>query len=128
VYQITDKIEKTANGYNFYFVNKHTISPTAKRLRVQLKDGEATKDFDIVSVPSDNMVEIKTDDLKADKIFVYGEQVDDFRSVNYEGLTTLNISATQELSKLIKKQQTIIETQQQQIDLLMKRIEALEKK
>jgi hypothetical protein len=52
---------------------------------------------------------------------VYGEEVNDFRTVDYEGLTTLNISATQELSNLIKKQQ-------QQIDLLMKRIEVLEKK
>lgn len=128
VYQITDKIEKTANGYNLHFANKHTISPAAKKLRVQLKDGEATKDFDIVSIPSDNVVEIKANDLKADKVFVYGEQVNDFRSVDYEGLTTLNISATQELSKVIKKQQAIIETQQQQIDQLLKRIEALEKK
>jgi len=34
-------------------------------------------------------------------VFVYGKIVDDFRAVDYEALTTLNISATQELLKRI---------------------------
>jgi hypothetical protein len=38
-------------------------------------------------------------------VFVYGEEVDDFRTVDYEGLTTLNISATQELAKRQVRQQ-----------------------
>jgi hypothetical protein len=49
---------------------------------------------------------------------VYGEEVNDFRTVDYEGLTTLNISATQELSKLVKKQE-------EAIDLLTKEIRKL---
>lgn len=60
-----------------------------------------TRQFDIVSIPSDMKIEIKAGSLKTDKVFVYGEEVDDFKAVDYEGLTTLNISATQELSKLI---------------------------
>lgn len=35
------------------------------------------------------------------KVFVFGQQVQDFRTVDYEALTTLNISATQELLKMI---------------------------
>ncbi len=34
-------------------------------------------------------------------IFVYGKQVDDFRSVDYDAVSMLNVSATQELYKLI---------------------------
>ena len=41
--------------------------------------------------------------LNGDKVFVYGEEVDDFRTVDYEGLTTLNISATQEIAKRLAK-------------------------
>ena len=52
---------------------------------------------------------------------MYGEEVDDFRTVDYEGLTTLNISATQEISRLVKKQAAIIES-------LEKRLAALESK
>jgi uncharacterized coiled-coil protein SlyX len=127
VYQLTNKVEKTSNGYLLVFTNHHNISNSAKRLRIQLVDGNAMKEFDIISIPSDNEVVINATNLTTDKIFVYGEQVNDFRAVDYEGLTTLNISATQELSKLIKKQQAIIETQQQQIELLLKRMDGFEK-
>ena len=34
-------------------------------------------------------------------VFVYGREVKDFRAVDYEALTTLNISATQQLVKMI---------------------------
>ena len=64
---------------------------------------------------------IRAKDITSNKVFVYGEEVDDFRTVDYEGLTTLNISATQELSKQVKKQQALIE-------LLEKKIVALEAK
>ena len=41
-------------------------------------------------------------DLQLDgKVFVYGREVKDFRSVDYEALTTLNISATQALVKMV---------------------------
>jgi len=126
VYAIPSKIEKTPHGYLLSFNDKHNLTKTAKKIQVMA--GRATNQFDIISIPSDKQLEIKADNLETDKVFVYGEEVDDFRTVDYEGLTTLNISATQELSKLIKKQQTIIEIQQQQIEQLRKRMEAAEKK
>ncbi len=52
---------------------------------------------------------------------MYGEEVDDFRTVDYEGLTTLNISATQEISKVIKMQAAMIGS-------LERRLSALESK
>ena len=118
VYAVPGKIEKTAKGYLLSFTNKHNLSKAAKKIQIMI-EGE-TKQFDIVSIPSENQVLINAADLKTDKVFVYGEEIDDFRNIDYDGLVTLNISATQELSKLVKKQQ-------QQIDLLLKRIEALEK-
>jgi hypothetical protein len=128
VYQFTSKVEKSANGYLLSFANKHTISSTAKKLQVLLAEGQGMQQVEIISVPSENQVLINATNLKTDMIFVYGEQVDDFRTVDYEGLTTLNISATQELSKLVKKQQEIIDKQQKQIELQEKRLAALEKK
>ncbi|MDN3659491.1 tail fiber domain-containing protein [Ferruginibacter paludis] len=128
VYQHTNKIEKTTMGFLLSFTDKHNISHNAKKLRVLLSDGETMQDAEIVSIPSDTKVIISVPFIKSDNIFVYGEEVDDFRTVDYEGLTTLNISATQELSNLIKRQQTVIENQQQQIDLLLKRMEVIEKK
>lgn len=128
VYQLTSKVEKTANGYLLNFTNKHNISNTAKKLQALLAEDKGMQQFEIVSLPSDNQVVINATDIKTNKVFVYGEEVDDFRTIDYEGLSTLNISATQELSKLEKKQQVMIENQQKQVDLLEKRLEALEAK
>jgi uncharacterized coiled-coil protein SlyX len=127
VYLLSNKIEKTSTGYLLSFTNKHNISNTAKKLRVLLSETEGMQEVKIVSIPSETQVIINLPNIKLDKVFVYGEEVDDFRTVDYEGLTTLNISATQELSKLIKKQQAVIETQQQQIAELLKRMQSVEK-
>ena len=48
---------------------------------------------------------------KTGKVFVYGREVDDFHSVDYESISMLNVSATQELYKLISKQQETINKQ-----------------
>lgn len=59
------------------------------------------------------------------KVFVFGKQVNDFRSVDYEALGTLNISATQELIKQMKLQNIAIQQQQAQIAELKTTIEQL---
>jgi hypothetical protein len=130
VYQYTNKIEKTADGYLLSFTNKHTISKDAKKIKLQ--NGNSMQEYDIVAFPSENRVLIKGNEIKNDKVFVYGEQVNDFRTVDYDGLTTLNISATQELSKLIKQQQAQIDdqnkkmqVQDEKIALLTKEVEEL---
>jgi hypothetical protein len=47
------------------------------------------------------------------RVFVYGREVNDFRAVDYEALSTLNISATQELVKIMARQQETIQAQQE---------------
>lgn len=39
----------------------------------------------------------------SDKVFVYGREVKDFRTVDYEAISMLNVSATQELAKRLEK-------------------------
>jgi Chaperone of endosialidase len=103
VFQPTAKIEPQPNGHLLLtFATSHHISPTAKKLQVVVNESNDKKYFDIVSIPSTDQVVINAPDLKADRLFVYGEEVDDFRTVDYEGLTTLNVSATQELSRQVK--------------------------
>ena len=116
VYAVPSKIEKTNNGYLLSFTNKHNLSNTAKKVQVMTE--RVTNEYNIVSIPSDTQVEIKADNLDQRKLFVYGEQVNDFRSVDYDGLTTLNISATQELSKLINAQNKKIEALERAIKML----------
>ncbi len=59
-----------------------------------------------------------TDSMIQD-VFVFGKYVHDFRAVDYEALTTLNISATQELYKKIKA----LESQVQKLNELEKDIQ-----
>lgn len=82
-----------------------SLTPGAKRLKLLTSGHHTMQQVGIVSMPSARDVVIDVPQLNGDKVFVYGEEVDDFRTVDYEGLTTLNISATQEIAKRLAKQQ-----------------------
>lgn len=51
----------------------------------------------------------------ADTVFVYGREVNDFRTVDYEAIAMLNVSATQELHRRIEKQAAEIAQLKQQL-------------
>jgi uncharacterized coiled-coil protein SlyX len=102
VYQVTAKMVRVDSGYLLSFNSPHHLSPKAATIRIEAAG--TTKPCSVLKIPSDHEVIIKSPFLNSTRAFVYGEEVDDFRSVDYEGLTTLNISATQELSKLVKEQ------------------------
>jgi hypothetical protein len=77
-------------------------------LENNLKVGEKVKiifanDEKIVEVKQATSKEFTIDSNLSDKVFVYGRQVNDFHTVDYEALSTLNISATQELLKRIEQ-------------------------
>jgi hypothetical protein len=120
VYQETAKMERVDSGYLLTFSGAHHLSIKATRLRVDVAGTVRT--CSILSIPSGYEVLIKSPVLNATRAFVYGEEVDDFRTVDYEGLTTLNISATQELSKLVKEQADAIVLLKKQIRDLRARV------
>jgi len=128
VYQLTNKIEQTPNGLLLSFVGDHHIGKKAKKLRVLLPAEENMKSYDIISVPYSNQVIINAPAIKSDKVFVYGEEVDDFRTIDYEGLAILNISATQEISKLLTQQEKAIKMQNKKIEEMAATIELLKRK
>ena len=51
-------------------------------------------------------------------VFVYGREVNDFHSVDYEAISMLNVSATQELNRLLEKQQAKVQEQDKRIAVL----------
>jgi hypothetical protein len=76
-----------------------------------LKIGEKVK---LIFDDAQEIVEVKTvmasgftiSSNKKGKVFVYGREVNDFHTVDYEALSTLNISATQALVKKISELET----------------------
>jgi hypothetical protein len=68
--------------------------------KVKLIFAEREELVDVVSADANGFnVNVKDEG----KVFVFGKQVSDFHVVDYESLTTLNISATQELLKQINQ-------------------------
>ena len=55
-------------------------------------------DVEVLEIVDDKTFVISSD-KELTKIFVYGKYVDDFLGVDYDALSMLNISATQELYK-----------------------------
>ena len=69
-----------------------------------------------------------TTDKPENKYFVYGKQVNDFRAVDYEAISMLNVSATQELTKRIEKleaENTALKTTVAQVSAVQKELAAL---
>jgi Chaperone of endosialidase len=93
IYQLT-KIEN-----NFIFLPNHNLK---KGERVKLIFEDKQEVFEVKAATalgfSINCSLIPT---ATSELFVYGREVKDFRSVDYEALSTLNISATQEILKKI---------------------------
>jgi len=58
------------------------------------------------------VLEVKEDKFRTDlvedvgQVFVYGREVKDFRVVDYEAIAMLNVSATQELNRIVAQQDT----------------------
>lgn len=103
IYQMSDKV--TDLGNNTYKVTfKADVNFDAKATgQVKLYDEKKDVIAKVVSRNNNEIVFTTSEKVNGDKLFVYGEEVTDFRAVDYEALTTLNISATQELYKQIQE-------------------------
>ena len=67
--------------------------------RVQLIFDEKVQVVDVLSATESKFI---TSLSYTGDVFVYGREVDDFRTVDYEAVSMLNVSATQELYKKIQ--------------------------
>src|SRR5205823_6720804 len=61
-----------------------------------------------------------------DKVFVYGREVKDCRSVDYEAIAMLNVSATQELARKLVAKDAEIATLKGENRALAQKVEALQ--
>lgn len=62
-------------------------------------------------------------ETQGDQIFVYGREVDDFRVVDYDAISMLNVSATQELAEKVR----VLEAKAARVDALEKELADLKK-
>ena len=73
--------------------------------RVKLITETASTIYTVAAVESDRFqVELPSGaGPLSSAVFVYGREVDDFHTVDYEAISMLNVSATQELAKQVEK-------------------------
>jgi trimeric autotransporter adhesin len=95
-----------------------------------IKVGEKVKliigeNQELVNVSSISQEGFQTDLKNSGTVFVYGREVDDFHTVDYEALSTLNISATQELVKQLNQIKSQNEILRANNDSMRADIEAL---
>ncbi len=106
------------------------------KLSTDLKVGDRVKIMTEKEEKLCNVLDIteggfKIELVEKEKIFVYGKEVHDFHTVDYEALSTLNISATQELAKRLlqlEKENSVYDQRLQKVESQEKRIELLESK
>jgi hypothetical protein len=76
------------------------------RVRI-MQDGGVQMEYEVVRVEG-NAFTVKSWDAaytQPEKVFVYGKQVNDFRTVDYDKIHNLNVSATQELARQVEQLQ-----------------------
>ena len=63
---------------------------------------------------------------EVEEVFVYGREVDDFHIVDYDAVSMLNVSATQEIYRKVQAQQEEIRTLKAQNNQLEERLAKIE--
>jgi hypothetical protein len=101
------------------FIKLPTTLKIGDKVKIVFADGE-----DIFDVKDVNTNGFAINSNKSGDVFVFGQQVSDFHTVDYEALTTLNISATQELSKQLQELKEIVKAHQVQITKLAELLKA----
>lgn len=94
--------------------------------RVRLTDDKTTNVFEVLEVkPGKFRTAFKPE---GDKVFVYGREVKDFRTVDYEAISMLNVSATQELARKVETLEKDNAEKDSALTAMTKRLAALEAK
>ena len=104
-------------------------------LKTDLKSGDHVwlifnNKEELATVISVNENEFQVDLSKSGSVFVYGREVEDFRTVDYEAISMLNVSATQELLKRIEAledQNNVLKAQNSELMKLKSKMETLER-
>jgi hypothetical protein len=101
-------------------INLSTSLQTGDKVKLIFESG-----VEMATVTAATGNSFTVDTKKTGKVFVFGREVSDFRTVDYEALSTLNISATQELAKKIDTQQQKIEKLEAQLATMLEVLKKL---
>jgi hypothetical protein len=103
------------------------------KLATDLKKGERVRLIDEKKGAVHEVLEVNAEGFRtafssdSPEVFVYGREVDDFRSVDYEAISMLNVSATQQLKKELESEVKSLREENSELRTRLVALEAREK-
>lgn len=104
----------------------HLSTELKKGDRVSILGDKTTDVFEVLEVAEGKFrIAFKPE---GDKVFVYGREVKDFRTVDYDAISMLNVSATQELARKVEALEKANAEKDTALTAMTQRLAALEAK
>jgi Chaperone of endosialidase len=120
VYAVSDSIKTEKPGvYTIRMAKAHDLKDGDTVRLITSKNPELAA---MVHVVNEKAFTVETKEPLGDKVFVYGKQCLDLKAVDYEAISMLNVSATQELAKKVET----LEQQNSELQNENKRLTAVE--
>ncbi len=102
VYEVATNSKKEGDVLSISLNKKHDFA-AGDEVKLIFPDGEKT--MMVADVISDQEFTVEWTETSPEKVFVFGKKVDDFHTVDYDRIFTLNVSATQELAAQVEQLQ-----------------------
>lgn len=100
VYAMSAQTKWTAGKMTISLTKNHEFA-VGDEVKIMMPDN-SERVLTVTAVPSETSFSVNWTEAAPEKVFVYGEKVDDFRTVDYDRIFTLNVSATQELARKVE--------------------------
>jgi hypothetical protein len=128
IYQVSSSVK--FDGQNAYTISLAKTHGLKEGETVRLITGKNPELNVVAQVVDDRTFTETTKEALGDKVFLYGKQCLDLKSVDYDAITMLNVSATQELAKKVdalEAENDRLRTQANKLAFLESKMETLEK-
>jgi hypothetical protein len=100
IYEASSSVKSDGqNAYTISLAKTHGLKEGETVRLITEKNPELSV---VAHVVNDTTFTVTTKEPLGDKVFVYGKQCLDLKSVDYDAITMLNVSATQELAKKVE--------------------------
>ena len=100
IYSVPESVKMEKPGvYTISLAKAHDLKDGDTVRLITPKDPELNA---VAHVVNDKSFTVQTKEPLGDKIFVYGKECTDLKAVDYDAISMLNVSATQELAKKVQ--------------------------
>jgi hypothetical protein len=120
IYAVSESVKIEKPGvYNISLAEAHHLKEGDTVRLITYKNPELNV---VAHIVNDKTFTVETKEPVGEKVFVYGKQCTDLKAVDYDAISMLNVSATQELAKKVET----LEEENSELQAESKRLSAIE--